>query len=62
VEQPINPDVIRIDDRIRQLGMKKKAVAQKAGITNVHLSYILSGSRPLTEDVRESIFFVLGLI
>jgi len=60
--QSVDPDVDRINERIKQLGMKKRAVAEKAGITNVHLSYILNGVRPLTANVKECIFFVLGLI
>ena len=59
--QSITPDIDRIKDRINQLGMKKQAVAEKAGITNVHFSRILNGVMPLTDDVREKVFFVLGI-
>ena len=61
MDKSVDPDIDRIEKRIKQLGMKKMAVAEKAGITNVYLSYILNGVRPLTKNVREDIFFVLGL-
>ena len=56
-----DPDIERISNRIRELGMIQKAVAQKAGINPVYLSYILNGKRPLTSNVREVLFFVLDI-
>lgn len=56
-----DPDVIRIREKIDQLGLKKKAVAEQAGIHYVYFSYIINGTRPLTESVKEKVFKILDL-
>lgn len=59
--QSTDPDIIRVIDKINQLGLKKKAVAHKAGITAVYLSYILNGTRKLTPDIKDKLFSVLEI-
>ncbi len=54
-------DIDRIRKRIKELGMKNKAVAEKAGIHEVYFSYILNGTRPLTAEVMDKVFSVLGM-
>jgi plasmid maintenance system antidote protein VapI len=48
-------------EEIARLGIKKKVVAYKSRCHPVHLSYVLNGRRPLTEDLRLRVFKVLGL-
>ncbi len=59
--QSNDPTIQRIISRIEELGLKKKSIAEKAGISQVHFSYILNGIRPLTDDLKEIIFSVLEI-
>ena len=59
--QSSDPDVQRIIRKIETSGLKKKSVAEKAGISQVHFSYILNGTRSLTDDMKESLFSVLEI-
>lgn len=54
-------DLYRIKERLRILDDKKKKVAKIIGVTDVYLSYILNGKRPLTTNVRDKLFDYLGL-
>ena len=56
-----DPDVLQIINQIDQSGLKKKAVAEMANITSVHLSYILNGTRNLTEELKDKLFSILEL-
>ncbi len=53
-------DLSRILEQLRILDDKKKKVAKTIGITDVYLSYILNGKRPLTDSVRRKLFEYLG--
>ncbi len=59
--QSSDPDVLRIIDKINNSGLKKKMVAEKAGISPVHLSYILNGTRSLTDSMKDTLFSVLEI-
>ena len=59
--QSSDPDVQRIIRKIETSGLKKKSVAKRAGLSQVHFSYILNGTRALTDDVREILFSVLEI-
>ncbi len=54
-------DLARIVEKLRILDDKKKKVARTIGITDVYLSYILNGKRPLTSNVKRKLFEYLGL-
>jgi len=56
-----DPDVLRIINQIDNSGLKKKAVAEMANISAVHLSYILNGTRSLTDEVKRKLFRALEL-
>lgn len=49
-----------IHERIRELGIKKKWLAKKIGISNVLLSYYLTGSRPMPDKIKKKILEILG--
>ena len=57
----VHDDLTRIKERLRILDDKKKKVAKIIGITDVYLSYILNGKRPLTNNVKDKLFEYLGL-
>jgi len=57
----VHDDLARIKERLRILDDKKKKVAKIIGITDVYLSYILNGKRPLTSYVKTKLFDYLGL-
>jgi len=59
--QSNDPDIRKIIDQIENSGLKKKAVAEMAGISPVHLSYILNGTRALTAGMKDILFSVLEL-
>ncbi|MCT4604419.1 MAG: helix-turn-helix transcriptional regulator [Marinifilum sp.] len=59
--QEVQNDLVRIKERLRILDDKKKKVAKIIGITDVYLSYILNGKRPLTANVKSKLFDYLGL-
>ena len=59
--QSSDPDIQRIIKEIEKLGIKKKSVAEKAGISQVHFSYILNGLRPLTDEVKKDLFDLLEI-
>ncbi len=54
-------DLERIKERLRILDDKKKKIAKIIGVTDVYLSYILNGRRPLTANVKAKLFDYLGL-
>lgn len=54
-------DLKRIVSKLRILDDKKKKVARTIGITDVYLSYILNGRRPLTDKMKIKLFDYLGL-
>ncbi|MFA8433445.1 MAG: hypothetical protein ACEPOZ_02915 [Marinifilaceae bacterium] len=61
MKQELQDDLARIKERLRILDDKKKKVAKIIGITDVYLSYILNGKRPLTSNVKNKLFDYLGL-
>ncbi|WP_372752084.1 helix-turn-helix domain-containing protein [Labilibaculum sp.] len=61
MKNEVQNDLVRIKDRLRILDDKKKKVAKIIGITDVYLSYILNGKRPLTTTVKSKLFDYLGL-
>jgi len=61
MKSKVQEDLQRIKERLRILDDKKKKVAKVIGITDVYLSYILNGKRPLTSNVRNKLFDYLGL-
>lgn len=54
-------DLKRIVEKLKILDDKKKKVARTIGITDVYLSYILNGRRPLTDKMKAKLFDYLGL-
>lgn len=54
-------DLKRIVEKLKILDDKKKKVARTIGITDVYLSYILNGRRPLTEKMKAKLFDYLDL-
>lgn len=54
-------DLKRIVEKLKILDDKKKKVARTIGITDVYLSYILNGRRPLTDKMKVKLFDYLGL-
>lgn len=61
MKQEIQNDLTRIKDRLKILDDKKKKVAKIIGVTDVYLSYVLNGRRPLTPKVKSKLFDYLGL-
>lgn len=59
--QIVPTDIDRIGDRIDLLGLKRKYVAKKVGVTEVWFSYVMNGKQPLGEDLRKKIFDYLDL-
>ena len=59
--QSSDPNIQRIIQEIEKLGIKKKSVAEKAGISQVHFSYILNGTRPLTDEMKKDLFDLLEI-
>ncbi len=54
-------DLKRIVEKLKILDDKKKKVARTIGITDVYLSYILNGRRPLTDKMKAKLFDYLDL-
>ncbi len=54
-------DLKRIVEKLKILDDKKKKVARTIGITDVYLSYILNGRRPLTDKMKAKLFEYLDL-
>ncbi len=54
-------DLERIIKKLKILDDKKKKVARTIGITDVYLSYILNGRRPLTDKIKVKLFDYLDL-
>lgn len=54
-------DLERVLEKLKILDDKKKKVAKTIGITDVYLSYILNGRRPLTDKMKSKLFDYLGL-
>ncbi|PVX50768.1 hypothetical protein C7377_1084 [Balneicella halophila] len=54
-------DLERIVEKLKILDDKKKKVARTIGITDVYLSYILNGRRPLTDKMKVKLFDYLDL-
>lgn len=54
-------DLERVLEKLKILDDKKKKVAKTIGITDVYLSYILNGRRPLTDKMKGKLFDYLGL-
>lgn len=54
-------DLERVLEKLKILDDKKKKVAKTIGITDVYLSYILNGRRPLTSKMKNKLFDYLGL-
>lgn len=47
---PSDIDVIR--SKIKERGLKQIHVAEKIGVSEIHLSYILNGKKDMTEEIR----------
>ncbi len=54
-------DLQRIVEKLKIVDDKKKKVARTIGITDVYLSYILNGRRPLTDKMKAKLFDYLDL-
>lgn len=54
-------DLKRIIRKIKREDLKKKKIAKDIGITDVYLSYMLNGKRPLTKNMKEKLFNHLNL-
>lgn len=48
-----NKDLMEIKEKLRLVNDKQLVVANAIGITEVYLSYILNGERPLSEHIKE---------
>ena len=45
--------------RIKEKGLKKSWIAKNIGISNVLLSYYLTGTRPMPDHIKENLKKVL---
>lgn len=50
----------KVNDRIKQLGIKKNKVAEKLGISTVWLSYYLKGKKDLGVETENKLLKMLG--
>ncbi len=46
-------------EEINKTGLKKKAIAEKLGISKVYLSYLLNGKRPFTPELEDRLKNIL---
>ena len=45
---------------IKNKGLKKSWIAEKIGISNTRLSFYLTGTRPMPEDVKKDLMAILS--
>lgn len=50
-----------INNRIKALGLMKSYVAKNVNISQVHLSYVLNGRKPLTRELKVRLHAFLGI-
>ena len=53
--------VIKVRKRMVTVGMNDRELAEKLNISRSYLSMIFSGSRTMTEEIRERIRLVLNI-
>ncbi len=54
-------DIDKINNRIKVLGLLKSHVAKQVGISKVHLSYVLRGHKPISDELKTRLYAYLGI-
>jgi len=49
------------NDEIKAIGLTKKKVSEKLGISNVLLSYYINGTRPMPEHIENKLKEIINI-